>query len=305
MSVNVDSVADSPVKVWPPLCHMLEYPSTCVVIPQIQAHSRSELMSPQSKTLRVAVAQIPVCENMETNVRVIADAMCECARRGAEIAVFPETALTGYSPAIGHGRDADEWPTIQAHLQAIATLASDLGLWVVVGSEAREGDGWYNRLYVFSDAGECVATYDKIHLMTADLLYYLAGAENVLFEMNGIQIGLQICYDARFPEGYRDLLHRGAQVILQGFYGAGGSTWKVPVLESHLRSRAAESGCFVVAANVCGPLQIVTSLIADPLGLLLAQANQDCEQIIVATLELDRVAESEIRRDYLERFCPR
>ena len=97
-------------------------------------------------------------------------------------------------------------------------------------------------------------------------------------------------------------LDQGAQVIFQGFYGAGGNTWKVPVLEAHLRSRAAESGCFVVGCNVSGPLQIVVSQIIDPLGLVLARANQDCEEIIKAELDLGRLDDSEIRDDFLERF---
>ena len=72
-----------------------------------------------------------------------------------------------------------------------------------------------------------------------------------------------------------------------------------------LRSRAAESGCFVVAANVAGPLQIVVSQIIDPLGLVLAQANQDCDEIVTAELDLNRVAASEIRKDYMQRFRAR
>lgn len=112
----------------------------------------------------------------------------------------------------------------------------------------------------------------------------------------------RICYDVRFPEGYRALLDAGVEVILQGFYGSGGDTWKVPVLSAHLRSRAAETGCYVVAANVAGPLQIVVSQIVDPQGLMLAQANQDCEEIITAELDLNRIASSTIRKDYLERF---
>jgi len=140
--------------------------------------------------------------------------------------------------------------------------------------------------------------------MNAELPYYRPGsAAPPVFCLDGVRAGLQICYDVRFPEGYRQQLAQGVEVVLQGFYGAGGDTWKVPVLAAHLRSRAAETGCFVVAANVAGPLQIVLSQIVDPLGLLLARANQDREEIITANLALQRVAESEIRRDYLTRFA--
>jgi predicted amidohydrolase len=76
----------------------------------------------------------------------------------------------------------------------------------------------------------------------------------------------------------------------------------VPVLAAHLRSRAAENGCFIVSANVSGPLQIVVSYIIDPLGLVLAQANQDCVEVITADLDLKRIGDSEIRRDFLGRF---
>ena len=254
------------------------------------------------RTLHVAAAQLKIAAEVEENLRRILETMRRCAAEDVEAVVFPETALTGYSPNIGHGRQPAEWPRIQDGLEAISRLAQELGLWVVVGSEAWENEAWVNRLYVYSDKGQLAASYDKVHLTNDDTRYYRPGTRNVLLELKGIKVGLQICYDVRFPEGYRDLLAQGAEIIMQGFYGAGKDTWKVPVLAAHLRARAAENGCFVVAANVAGPLQIVVSQIIDPLGLVLAQANQDHEEIIKARLDLERVAESEVRRDYLTRF---
>ena len=57
-----------------------------------------------------------------------------------------------------------------------------------------------------------------------------------------------------------------------------------------------------MTANVAGPLQIVASMIVDPQGLVLAQANQDWPQVLLADLDLSLVGESTIRRDYLQRF---
>ena len=259
-------------------------------------------MQTDSRTLRVAAAQLTISDQIDANLSSILASMKRCAADGVEIVVFPETALTGYSPTIGQGREPGEWPTIRASLDAVGRLASELGIWVVVGSEARSDGTWVNRLCAFSDAGDVVATYDKVHLTSADTQYYRPGTSNTVFDMKGIVIGLQICYDARFPEGYRSLLAQGAEVVLQGFFGAGKDTWKVPVLGAHLRARAAENGVFVVAANVAGPLQIVVSQIVDPLGLVLAQANQDREELIQASLDLGQVARSEIRRDCLSRF---
>lgn len=259
-------------------------------------------MGTDAPKLRVAAAQMMVSDRISDNLDRIRKAITRCAADGIEIVVFPETALTGYSPAIGRGRGAKEWPVIQEGLTNVAGLARDLGIWVILGSEAWDGGAWVNRLYAYGADGRETAAYDKVHLMNADTRYYRPGVEHTVFQVKGITIGLQICYDARFPEGYRALLAQGAEVILQGFYGAGNNTWKVPVLAAHLRSRAAENGCFVVAANVAGPLQIVVSQIIDPLGLVLAQANQDREEVITAELDLGRVADSEIRKDFLKRF---
>lgn len=255
-----------------------------------------------TRTLRVAAAQVHIGEDLPENLATILGAMERCAAAGAELVAFPETALTGYSPAIGHGRENGEWPAIQAALGTIADRACVLDLWTVVGSDALTDAGWVNRLYAFTADGALAATYDKVHLMKADALYYTPGRTHTCLEVKGVRVGLQICYDARFPEGYRSLLAQGVEVVVQGFYGAAKDTWKVPVLGAHLRSRAAENGMFVVAANVSGPLQIVVSQIVDPLGLVVAQANQDVEELLIADLPLARVADSDIRHDLMTRF---
>ncbi len=260
-------------------------------------------MSQDARRLRVAAAQIALGADIAANLAQIGSAMRQCAERGVELAAFPETAVSGYSPAIGHGRQSQEWAEIEAGLAGLRALCAQLKLAIVVGSEAWMGAAWVNRLYAFGADGQELAYYDKVHLTRADTVYYRAGCEGYpVFDYQGVRVGLSICYDARFPEGYRALLAQGVEVVMQGFYGAGDSTWKVPVLGAHLRSRAAENGCFVVAANVAGPLQIVVSQIVDPFGLVLAQANQDCIEIIQAELDLARVAQSEIRADLAERF---
>jgi len=261
-------------------------------------------MTSDARSLYVGAAQIAVNDSVEHNLSEILATMARGAARGLELLVFPEVALTGYSPAIGHGRQPGEWPAISEALDRVRLRCAELGLWVALGSEAWTGDAWANRTYVFSDAGALAATYDKMHLTRPDRSYYAAGTQVTTFDLRGIRVGLQICYDVRFPEGYRALLHQGAEVILQGFCGAGRDTWKVPVMAAHLRSRAAESGCFVVAANVAGPLQIVASQIVNPRGLVLAEANQDCVETISAELEIAQVQASEIRQDYLQGVSP-
>jgi len=255
------------------------------------------------QTIRVAAAQIAAGAELEKNLATILQAMEHGSKQEVQLLLFPETALTGYSPEIGHNRSPQEWPSIEKSLDKIATKANELGIATVIGSDAWDGQCWYNRSFAFDEHGQLAATYDKTHLMRTDVPYYAQGNGPVLWEWQGLRLGLLICYDVRFPEGYRELLAQGVQIILQGFYAAGGATWKVPIMGAHVISRAAETGCFVVAANVGNPLQMMRSQIIDPIGLVLTQTHEDHEQIIVADLDLRRIADSEIRTDYFMRFA--
>ncbi|MEN6479407.1 MAG: nitrilase-related carbon-nitrogen hydrolase [Anaerolineales bacterium] len=255
-------------------------------------------------TLKVAAVQMPVSGDLMENCNTVLHAIEGCAELGVGLGVFPETALTGYAPALGHVRQVDDGERIAETLAVLADAAGKHGVGIVIGADALDQGAWVNRLYAYGRAGELLATYDKVHLTGDDRHYYRMGQDTRVFDFEGITCGLQICYDARFPEGYRTLLDQGAQVILQGFYGVGSGVWKVPVLDAHLRSRAAENGCFVVAANVAGPQQIVASQIIDPLGLLLASAEHDRIDLITADLDLARIEDSEIRADWETHFRP-
>jgi predicted amidohydrolase len=259
-------------------------------------------MGAKASVLRVAAAQMMVSDSLSRNLETILCVLQREAGRGIELLLFPETALSGYSVNLGRVRPPEEWPAIQAALQAVSNAARQHGIWVIVGCDAWDDGAWVNRLYAFAPTGELAAHYDKVHLTADDARCYRPGKRDVVFELHGIRVGLQICYDVRFPEGYRSLLDQGAQLVLHPFCAASGGTWKIPVLAAHLRSRAAENGVFVVAANAAGPLQMVVSQIVDPDGLILAQANQDHEEVIEATLDLAQVAQLDIRGDYQRKY---
>ncbi|NLG27946.1 MAG: carbon-nitrogen hydrolase family protein [Chloroflexi bacterium] len=259
-------------------------------------------MSTRRSRLRVAAAQMSVSRDRAANLAAIEHALEREASRGVELVVFPEAALSGYAVNLGHPRPADEWPALLSALESVADAAHRLGLWVALGCDALESERWVNRVYVYSPSGELAASYDKVHLTHSDALYYDPGHDVALFDLDGVSIGLQICYDVRFPEGCRALLEEGVRVVLHPFCAVGGETWKVPVLGAHLRSRAAENGMYVVAANAAGPLQMVVSQIISPDGLVLAEANQDHVEIIEADLDLDHVQHMGIRDDYLCKY---
>jgi predicted amidohydrolase len=120
------------------------------------------------------------------------------------------------------------------------------------------------------------------------------GEELVVTETaDGVEVGLSICYDVRFPELYRILAVRGARVLTVP------AAFTLTTTREHwevlLRARAIEDQCYVIAANQVGePAPGIQtggrSMIVDPWGLVLAQAP-DAECVVVADLDLDRLAD--------------
>jgi deaminated glutathione amidase len=171
------------------------------------------------------------------------------------------------------------------------------------GPEATAADGGrvYNTSVLFGPDGAVRAVYRKIHLFDAvsgDTVYresddLLPGDTLVTADVDGVTVGLTVCYDLRFPELYRSLAVRGAEVLLvpaafTAFTGA--AHWEVL-----LRARAIENGCFVVAPDQVGEhlpgrACFGRSMVVDPWGAKLAEVESGVG-VCVADLDLARLDE--------------
>jgi predicted amidohydrolase len=163
--------------------------------------------------------------------------------------------------------------------------------------------------------GEIRAVYRKLHMFDVEVdgVSYAesdserAGDELVITELpGGISLGLSVCYDVRFPELYRMLAVRGAQVI------AVPSAFTLATTRDHwevlVRARAIENECFIVAPNQIGAhppghRSGGRSLIIDPWGLVLATAP-DTETAIVADLDFELLADVRRRLPVLKHRRP-
>ena len=233
-----------------------------------------------SAIVRVAACQMRVTPDVDENFARIRESIVEAADGGARLLALPECALSGYPPL--HASSPEDIDTVRiAELNdSVCVLARESGIWVVLGTVLMSSQGLLNSALVISDR------YDKLHLMPDDALYFVPGSGVPMFFLGGVPFGVQICYDARFPEAFRYLRECGAQIIVIISNACGAETWKLPVLEGTYRTRAAENTCFVVAVNAAGPLQMATSRILDPFGLDLAAANQDRHEVLFADLRL-------------------
>src|SRR5262249_55114661 len=153
----------------------------------------------------------------------------------------------------------------------------------------------FNTSTVFGPNGELLALYRKIHLFDVDLVGATlcesargaSGGELALAKTDACTLGLSICYDVRFPELYRQLAERGAQVLLVP------AAFTVPTGRDHwevlLRARAIENQCYVVASAQFGDhnpgrASYGRSLVIDPWGTVLCTVP-DGEGFALAQLD--------------------
>jgi predicted amidohydrolase len=186
-------------------------------------------------------------------------------------------------------------------------VARERSMWVLGGSvHERDGERVFNTAPLFDRNGELVARYRKIHLFDVDLdgqppfresAVFGEGTELVTHDVEGVRVGLAICYDLRFPELFRGLVTLGTELIVvpaQFQHRTGVAHWEVLV-----RARAIEDQCYVAAAAQWGEFGPVEerrrsyghSLVVSPWGEILAEAAEEGSEVRVADLDL-----AELRR---------
>ena len=251
--------------------------------------------------MRAAAIQLNSTGDKARNIDTAERLVRAAAAAGAELAVLPEKwNVLGDSATQLEGAEPLDGPTISA----ARTWARELGIHLIAGSIAERAEGQekaFNTSTLIGPDGDLEARYRKIHLFDVDVggVSYREsdheepGDEVVTASLGaaleGVTLGLTVCYDLRFPELYRILAVRGATVITvpSAFtLDTGKDHWEVL-----LRARAIENQAFVIGANQIGDApphyrSYGRSAIVDPWGVVLAQAP-DAECFVAADLDLE------------------
>ncbi len=171
--------------------------------------------------------------------------------------------------------------------ESCSKLAREHGIYLVPGSiYERSGDKIFNTAPVFDPRGEMVTAYRKMypwrpHEKTD------SGSQTVTFDIEGIGIvGVCICYDLWFPEVIRDLVWKGAEIVLIPTLTGTQDRQQELILT---QAAAAVNQCYIVSVNGLHPGGKGRSVIVDPEGRILQRADQLPENMI-AMLDLEQVA---------------
>lgn len=252
-----------------------------------------------TERLDVALIQLDADTDVARNVALAADLAEEAALGGARLVALPEYLQFRGSD---DGYRASARPIPGPWTEPFATVARRRAAWILVGSLAETSSDPtrpYNTSVLIGPNGAIAATYRKIHLFDVTVEDGPVDCESdrvspgdraVVADVDGVRIGLSICYDLRFPELYRSLALAGAEVITvpaNFTERTGRDHWEVL-----LRARAIENGAYVLAPSQIGgpPGQPAfgRSMIVDPWGTVVAQAP-DRVAIVRAELDLERV----------------
>lgn len=178
--------------------------------------------------LTVATCQFPVDADITRNARYVLKQMRYARQHGADVAHFPEACLSGYAGSDFPSYDGFDWQLLEQATHAVLALASELGLWTVLGSTHRlTGDRKpHNSIYIIDAIGRIVDRYDKrfcggdAEERTGDLAHYTPGNHTSVFTIKGIRCGALICYDYRYPELYREYKRHDVQLIFHSYHAA-------------------------------------------------------------------------------------
>jgi deaminated glutathione amidase len=255
--------------------------------------------------VRVAAVQLNSTGDRARNLATAERLVRAAAAGGADLVALPEKwNLLAAGDELLAGAEDLGGPS----LAAARSWARELGIHLLAGSIAERGEGEsagraFNTSVLIGRDGADLAVYRKIHMFDVEAggveyresEHEQAGGEIVSAPVEGVELGLSVCYDLRFPELYRILALRGARLIAvpSAFTAATGRDhWEVL-----LRARAIENQVFVIAPDQVGeaPPHYSShghSAIVDPWGTVLAAAPD--EECFVAA-ELDLAAQERTR----------
>lgn len=251
----------------------------------------------KEKVRLLAVQMESVIGEMNLNIDTVRNLLCANLEKyeGADFVFLPEVWTVGWEPSVF--RATAETLENSSAVKMLKEIAKKYNTNIIGGSFIRKnGDDFFNSCPVITRKGEVAAIYDKNHLYSYygdnEGEYIKRGSSPVMVEIEGIKIGLTICYDIRFPELYRAYRIAGADILVN--MAAWGKHKKIP-WDTMTTSRAVENQSYMIALTQTGMLSngeenLGHSMIIDYEGKILDEI-EEIEGGIYAEVNLNKMYE--------------
>jgi N-carbamoylputrescine amidase len=227
-------------------------------------------------------------------------------KQGVDVVCFPEMNVTGYSSNANIKKLAETVPGKIS--QSLTEMAQAHDIAILAGLAEADLAGRVFASHLVVTAQGVAGVYRKVHIAPPESQIFAAGDAIPLFDINGFKLGIQLCYDAHFPELSTRMATEGADVIFMPHASPRGTpAEKFDSWMRHLTARAFDNGLFVMACNQAGNNQNELNfpglaIVLDPAGRILSKDTSGKENLVVA--DLKKADLEEIRGHRMRYFIP-
>lgn len=212
-------------------------------------------MEEKEKSLKILAVQMSSkVGDVKSNYLKVLNLIEKNIKNKPDIVILPEVWTVGWMPSVF--TDSAESIEDNGTIKFLSDIAKKYSTNIIGGSFiTKSGDKYYNTCPVINRQGELIATYNKMHLYSYygcdEGKFITVGNHPVMVEIDGVKIGLTICYDIRFPELYRAYRKAGVDLLVN--VAAWGLHKEIP-WEVLTKARAVENQCYMVAITQSGKI---------------------------------------------------
>jgi len=227
-------------------------------------------------------------------------------KEGADLICFPELNVSGYSTKPEVKDCAESLPGPAS--ERLVEMAHDNQIVILAGMVEKDEKGHIFASHLVVTPKSISGIYRKIHIAPPERSVFSPGNSVPLFEVDGVNLGIQLCYDAHFPELSTRMAINGADIIFMPHASPRGTPQeKFDSWMRHLTARAFDNGLFIIACNQVGNNQKGLdfpgiAMVIGPSGDVLTNNISGKEAVIVADLKAEVLAA--VRGHRMRYFLP-
>lgn len=244
-----------------------------------------------------AIQMSSLIEDHSGNIERAKELVRTATKEGAKLCVLPELVLDEF---FAQWQDAKRFERAESldgrTVREFQTLARETNCYLILPLFERGIMGnCFNSAVLISNEGSIVGVYRKNHIpfsRTYEKYYFTPGNGFPVFDTPLGKIGILICYDRRFPESFRELVKKGAEIVcipIASWTIKDSGQSELPFWEAELRVRALENQIYIVAANKSGEEEnlvfIGNSMIVAPNGEVLSKTDDAENTLVLAELD--------------------
>lgn len=236
--------------------------------------------------MKIGAYQFAVTSNIKYNLETIKKAVMQAVQAGVKLLVFPECALTGYPPRDIENSASVKFDELAFAYEQIQKLADEKVIHIICGTITREDDKYYNSAVIFIPDREKIF-YHKRALWGWDKDNFSIGSNAGIVEIEGLKIGVRICFEVRFPEFFRELYTEDTDLNIILFYDVADydDAERYEMIKSHIRTRAVENVTYTLSVDAISPYQTAPTALYDKSGYTVIELERNKENLLVYDFE--------------------